>query len=88
MILTDWLYEKTGQSHQIALARLFRLLYQAMTEVLLLDEKTVFTQLAADYEDSGFKGLIRFHLEKDEEIRNQRKGDSESRQKRHYTKSA
>lgn len=56
MKLGDWLYKETGQTHKLALNRLFKLLHRAMIEVLGIDAETVESQLLLDYERSGIKG--------------------------------
>jgi radical SAM superfamily enzyme YgiQ (UPF0313 family) len=56
MLLSDWLYAVTGQTHRIALRRLFELLYEALTEQLDKDVAETTRLLSADYERSGLKG--------------------------------
>ncbi len=47
--LSDWLYQKTGQTHRIALDRLFELICQAMIEELALDKSMVHHVLWQDF---------------------------------------
>lgn len=60
MIISDWLFTETGQTHKIALERLFKLLYIGALEILGLDKATVQKHLLQDYERSGIKGKARF----------------------------
>ncbi len=60
LVLSDWLYEQTGQTHRIQLPRLFSLLHQALTEVLGVTGIDDQTALVADYARSGQKGLPAF----------------------------
>lgn len=60
MRLSDWLFQHTGQTHQISLERLFVLLHQAMIELLSLAPDQVETVLRADYDVSGLKGYPKF----------------------------
>ncbi|MGV6851089.1 MAG: DUF4080 domain-containing protein [bacterium] len=50
MILTDWLFSETDQTHKIALPRLFKLLYR-----FLLDQQWPVDGLLKDYAASGLK---------------------------------
>lgn len=86
--LTNWLHSETDQTHNIALARLFRLLYKFMTQELKLDEKETVEYLLKDYQDSGIKGQPKFMFNenKHEEQIKPEKRRSESRQKRHKIK--
>jgi len=85
--LSDWLFEKTGQTHQISLARLFEILFEAMTEILLLDKEAIKSNLWADYLSSGLKGYPTFADSKMIQERNRKSQDnkknSQSRQARH-----
>ena len=60
MQLSDWLYGKTGQTHKIALRRLFELLYEALIDVLAVDEALVVESLLKDYRLTGLKGIAPF----------------------------
>ncbi len=53
---SDWLYAATGQTHQIALERLFDGLYRGLIEALEVAEPAARATLAADYQTSGAKG--------------------------------
>lgn len=54
--LSDWLYATTGQTHRIALPRLFRLIYQGARELYELDEQSLYNAMHEDYTHSGMKG--------------------------------
>ncbi len=56
--LSDWLFAATGQTHKIALKRLFLLVYQGATQTLGLDENALKTCLQNDYLSSGLKGIL------------------------------
>ena len=58
--LSDWLFETTGQTHRIALPKLFELLHRALTEVFGLNEETVLDALAEDCAAQGTKGCPGF----------------------------
>jgi hypothetical protein len=60
LALSDWLYERTGQTHRIQLPRLFALLHQALTGPLGVDPVQAETALLADYALSGQKGAPDF----------------------------
>ena len=60
MALSDWLFATTGQTHELALGRLFDLLYQGLTEALEVDAAMARQALAADYQASGAKGCPAF----------------------------
>ncbi len=60
MILSDWLFTTTGQTHQFALERLFDRLYQGLTEVLGVAETATRDALAHDHQDSGAKSVPAF----------------------------
>jgi len=55
MALSEWLYNRTGKTHRIALNRLFELLYEGLLE-LGFDERQVADQLQQDFIAGGFKG--------------------------------
>ncbi len=60
MLLSDWLYQTTQQTHRIALTKLFDLLFQGLNEALKLDPQKIYTLLMADYHQSGLKGQAKF----------------------------
>ena len=56
MRLSDWLYETTRQTHQIALERLYDLLYRWLTLEPASDAQRACEALASDYAASGARG--------------------------------
>lgn len=60
MAFSDWLFARTGQTHQFALERLFDLLYLGLTEQLQLPETTARAALTLDYRASGAKSTPAF----------------------------
>ena len=87
LALTNWLYTETGQTHHIALPRLFSLLFKAMIEILNLDEKQSIELLLKDYAESGIKGPPKFMAQAQNDISKPNARRSESRQKRHQASS-
>lgn len=57
---SDWLFAQTGQTHRIALPRLFELLHRALTEEFGLGEAQVLDALADDCATQGAKGCPGF----------------------------
>ncbi len=60
LAFADWLHASTRQTHQIALDRLFALLWSGLTQALGLPEQQVRDALAADYRQSGLRGAPEF----------------------------
>ncbi|MES9870611.1 MAG: DUF4080 domain-containing protein [Sedimenticola sp.] len=60
LLISDWLFERTGQVHRIALKRLFDLLHEGMLQVLGIEQKTAVEALASDYHRASLKGLPAF----------------------------
>jgi radical SAM superfamily enzyme YgiQ (UPF0313 family) len=60
LALSDWLYATTGQTHRIALPRLFQLLHRALCEEFAVDGEAVMTALARDCAAFGAKGCPDF----------------------------
>jgi hypothetical protein len=60
LALSDWLYGKTRQTHQIALERLFDLLHSALQSELDVAESEATACLAHDYAASGARGAPKF----------------------------
>lgn len=56
MRMSEWLFNETGQTHKLALERLFKLVYRAMTDKLQLDSDSSEEYLLADFDRSGIKG--------------------------------
>ena len=90
--LSDWLFLTTGQTHQIALPRLFELLFTGLTQHFSQDKKRVKEKLWADYLSSKLKGYPSFADDQMIKQRNLRQKkleqkthqkESQSRQSRH-----
>lgn len=60
MHFSDWLFNKTNQTHQIALKRLFDLIHDYMIGIIGLPEAEVESLLRTDYARTGQKGLAGF----------------------------
>ncbi len=60
MTLSDWLFVATGQTHQLALDRLFDLLYRGLIEALAVGELAAREALTADFHQSGLKSRPAF----------------------------
>lgn len=83
LAFSDWLYRKTGQTHRIALPRLFNLLHAGLLEVGGGDEEEVNRALCGDYTACGLKGRPAF-LADSEEYERQHSGFAR-RQGRHLS---
>lgn len=59
MALSDWLYSETGKTHQIALDKLFELVYRGMVNRLGIAPAAAAT-LGADYANSGGRAELSF----------------------------
>jgi hypothetical protein len=57
---SDWLYDKTGVTGDLALERLFPLVHEGLTTVLGVDEGTTLVALAKDFSRTGNMGVPRF----------------------------
>jgi hypothetical protein len=57
---SDWLFTTTGQTHKLALPRLFELLQHALIQEFALDADTVLDALACDCAVHGTKGCPGF----------------------------
>lgn len=60
LAFSDWLFATAGQTHRIALPRLFELLHRALVERFGLDETVVLDALAQDCAAQGTKGCPGF----------------------------
>jgi len=85
MRLTNWLYNTTQQTHRIALARLFDLLYQGLTSNLQVDGTSVKGALESDFKQSGLKGTLSFMqaISRDSPNNGQTSTKANKRQNRH-----
>jgi len=60
LALSDWLYAETGATHQIALERMFDLVYRWLTETAAASVEAAQQAVLADYVQSGSKGRLSF----------------------------
>jgi hypothetical protein len=60
MKFSDWLFATTGQTHRIALDRLFERVYEFAVDVLSIPAAAVRDSLAEDYRGSGARGSPSF----------------------------
>jgi radical SAM superfamily enzyme YgiQ (UPF0313 family) len=60
LALADWLYAETGATHQIALERLFDLVYRWLISDGSVAIETAQAAILADYQRSGSKGRLSF----------------------------
>ena len=63
LALSDWIYAQTRQTHQIALDRLFELVYRGTQEVLQADAEQLREALVQDYLRTGLKKPPKFMQE-------------------------
>ena len=63
MKLSDWLFEETGQTHRIALPRLFDLVHRGISATQHMSQDKLETALLQDYSRSGIKGRPAFILD-------------------------
>ena len=64
LTFSDWLFDRTGQTHRIALPRLFELLADALIGPFAIDADTVLDTLARDCASQGAKGCPAFLQER------------------------
>ncbi len=57
LAFSDWLYEQTGRTHAIALARLCELVFEYLTQMRGCDGHAVASDMAADWRGGGRRGL-------------------------------
>src|SRR3569623_436438 len=60
MILSDWLYRETGKTHQLALDRLFDLVYRGMKTKLGVAREDAAMRLGEDYTACGGRAELSF----------------------------
>lgn len=60
MQLSDWLFNNTGQTHRIALPRLFTLLHEYLNQTSSLDSNLFQQALVADFSHNRLKGKPKF----------------------------
>lgn len=87
MQLSQWLFHHTGQTHKLALSRLFELLHQAMSEQLAIDANSAIDALWQDFQRSGLKGKPNFlpqaRYKQDKQTAQREAAGGLSRQARH-----
>ncbi|HIP94817.1 MAG TPA: DUF4080 domain-containing protein [Leucothrix sp.] len=80
MQLSDCLYKQTQSTWKIALPRLYKLLYNLLTNELLIENRIVYEALNKDFIQSNQKGSLENLLKKDKLAR---KGVANKRQRNH-----
>jgi radical SAM superfamily enzyme YgiQ (UPF0313 family) len=60
LAFSDWLFSTTGQTHQIALDRLYTLMFDGLTTLFAMDADTAREILSGDYYASGARGHPKF----------------------------
>ncbi|HWT16647.1 MAG TPA: DUF4080 domain-containing protein [Patescibacteria group bacterium] len=60
LMLSDWLYAKTRQTHALAHERLVHLLHEHLVDVRVLDRGEVDAAVLADYRDAGGRTRLAF----------------------------
>ncbi len=80
MRLSDHFYATTQSTWKIALTRLYKLLYNVLTEVFLYDRQSVFDSLNKDFVQAKQKGSLEHLLAKQKTFR---KGVANKRQLKH-----
>jgi len=63
LAFSDWLFDTTGQTHRIALDRLYTLVFDGITTVFALRPDTAREVLSRDYYESGARGAPKFLTE-------------------------
>lgn len=85
LAFSDWLYERTGQTHALAQERLVHLLHEYLCAVDVANEAAIAAALIADYQATGGRSRLRFESGDGarESPRPRRKKATPSRQERH-----
>ena len=60
LTFSDWLFETSGQTHRIALDRLYTAVFDGITTLFAVDVETVRDLLSRDYYESGARGAPKF----------------------------
>jgi hypothetical protein len=63
LAFSDWLFDTTGQTHRIALDRLYTLVFEGITKLFAADVALVRNVLARDYFESGARGAPKFLIQ-------------------------
>ncbi len=85
MLLSDWLFETTGQTHKLALPRLFKLLYEGLIECYSLNKQVVSDVLLRDFSESALKGTPAFIDKSSRKKVSKKSSRTVFRQKRHIS---
>jgi hypothetical protein len=80
LLFSDWLFDTTGQTHRIALPKLFDLIRNHLLEIRNLDIATVDAALIGDFSHNRLKGLPKFTRQISEPLK---AGEPAQRQRRH-----
>lgn len=83
LIFSDWLYAQSGQTHRIALPRLFAYLHEALTTVFAVPREASLSALARDCAAHGAKGCPGFLHAYLPRVQRDRRADVPIRQARH-----
>jgi radical SAM superfamily enzyme YgiQ (UPF0313 family) len=86
--LSDWLFDTTGQTHRIALDRLYTLVCDAMTTLFAIDMDTARDVLTRDYIGSGARGAPKFLTQPIPPLPSTAKASNTQRQARHQREPA
>ncbi|HEX2586229.1 MAG TPA: DUF4080 domain-containing protein, partial [Steroidobacteraceae bacterium] len=60
LTFSDWLFETTGQTHRLALDRLYNAVFDGITTLFNVDIETARDTLTRDYYESGARGSPKF----------------------------
>ncbi len=63
LAFSDWLFSTTGQTHQLALDRLYSLVFDGLTTLFAVDVETARDLLSRDHVESGARGVPKFMAE-------------------------
>ena len=88
MQISDWLYDTTGQTHQIAYNRLLELVYNAAVAKQLANQSILRTALALDCKNNGDAHpprWLREYMPDNKIVSKARKNATPSRQSRHLS---
>jgi len=79
---SDWIFAQTGQTHKIALPKLFTILYQLFTDHLGIDSGIASNALSEDFSHNKLKGRPGFEIKTNNTI-NKANSQVAKRQSRH-----
>lgn len=83
MKFSEWLFQETDQTHRIALAKLFSLIFKGLSTHFQIEENLVTETLQKDYERSGLKGVPAFLKQAKPELSVVKGAKGSKRQQRH-----